>query len=85
MGKKACVHILLGTYPGLASLVHVSVFLPCDFHVSDIFILLPNLKKKIKEEKEINSLSMLHRLLMYVHKRTWINCAHTSHKPWLFY
>ena len=46
MGKKARVHILLGTYPGLASLVYVSVFLPCDFHVSDIFILLPSHFKK---------------------------------------
>ena len=35
MGKKACLYILLGAYPRLASLVDVLVFLSCDFHVSN--------------------------------------------------
>lgn len=77
MGKKACVHILLGTYPGLASLVYVPVFLPCDFHVSDLFILLPPSKKEEeKNEKETKTPSIFYRICMSEHKPTWINCAH---------
>lgn len=39
MGEEACLHILCGTYSGLAPLIHVSVLLSCDFHVSILFIL----------------------------------------------
>lgn len=34
MGKKGCLHLLLGTHPRLASFVYVPVLLSCDFHVS---------------------------------------------------
>lgn len=34
MGKKSSLHFLLGTCPGLAALVYVSMLLSCDIHVS---------------------------------------------------
>lgn len=34
MGEKACLHILFGTYSGLAPLIYVLVLLRRDFHVS---------------------------------------------------
>jgi hypothetical protein len=41
VGKEACLHILLGTYQGLASFVYVSVLLPRDLHVSNLLTHLP--------------------------------------------
>lgn len=34
MGEKGCLHILLGTYSRLATLIYVSMLLPRDFYVS---------------------------------------------------
>lgn len=36
MGKKGSLHLLLGTYSGLAAFIYVSVLLSCDFRVSTL-------------------------------------------------
>lgn len=39
MGKKSCLHLLLGTYTGLATPVNVFMLLPSHIHVSGISFL----------------------------------------------
>lgn len=46
MGKKGCLYILPGTDSGLIALVYVLVFLPCDFHVSNITSFLVSVNRR---------------------------------------